>query len=468
LTNDHSHEIFSGLYEDITKQSLPNYKELVFRNKLMLVREHFHGELDNLCARWKAIVPASLYDNEFPDTLAHFLAAFPVYRIYPSGGRLTPAELLHCQEAALQVSQFAPERSVSTLAFIQWMSQEDFQGDALEVMQRTQQLSGPLMAKGVEDTTFYQFYRQAHLNEVGGTADPHDRMRVRDFHEFIQSRPSTTMNATSTHDTKRGEDSRAILQAVSFHPQAWKTFVKAVQSAVDWSSVAPEAFYLILQSLVASYPVEGSVEDSKLAERLADYLIKALREGKILSGWDKPNKEVEDATTELARTILSHKDLQEPLRSLLDTIWPQARHNIFAQVVLKCTVPGFPDIFQGAEGWEQSLVDPDNRRLVDYAARQQWLTSDPPADNQKSAAHKQRLLQTLLQFRASHLDFFAEANYTPILGEDDALVFERVREGQRLRVVVGRHASYQAQAPEGSWQRVTPVSSTALGVWFQE
>merc|ERR1712137_497286 len=160
-----------------------------------------------------------------------------------------------------------------------------------------------------------------------------------------------------------------------------------------------EAFYLILQSIAASYPVEESLEESNLAQRLSDYLVKALREGKILSSWDKPNQEVEDATTKLTRDILSHKDLQEPLRLLLDTIWPQARHNSFAQVVLKCTVPGFPDIFQGAEGWEQSLVDPDNRRLVCYSKRREWLSATASEDSH-SAAVKQQVLRALLQLRA--------------------------------------------------------------------
>ncbi|MGB3801692.1 MAG: alpha-amylase family glycosyl hydrolase, partial [Lewinella sp.] len=223
LTNDDSNNSFSDLYEQITDERLPDYRELVFRNKLMLVLEHFNGELDNLVRRWDPLLTDELR-SEFKQTLAHWLAAFPVYRIYPAGGELTDHEVNLCMEAATVVAEYAPDHGRQVLAWVNWLAHQQFEGETLEYLQRTQQLSGPLMAKGVEDTTFYQFWRQAHLNEVGGSADPGDRLPVRDFHHFVKSRPSTTMNATATHDTKRGEDGRAFLQALTFYPKEWTDF----------------------------------------------------------------------------------------------------------------------------------------------------------------------------------------------------------------------------------------------------
>ena len=467
LTNDASNNSFSDLYEEITGERLPDYRELVFRNKLMLVREHFNGELDNLVRRWDPTLTDELREG-FKGTLAHWLAAFPVYRIYPGGGKLTDHELTLCMEAATAVAEFAPDHGRAVLAWVNWLAHQDFSGEVLENLQRTQQLSGPLMAKGVEDTTFYQFWRQAHLNEVGSSADPGDRLPVRDFHDFVARRPATTMNATATHDTKRGEDGRAFLQALTFHPEEWKSFVERIRERVDVGSVRPRGFYLILQSLVAGYPLHKDHEEAGLRQRLHAYLEKAVREGKEMSDWADPDLDYEAELKALADRILDTPALHTALETLLRTIWPQTRHNSFAQVILKCTVPGNPDIYQGTESWDLSFVDPDNRRPVDYQERRLRLSREPK--DKYDPAQKSQLLRALLHLRREHADFFERATYEPLSEGDKQLAFRRVHGKEELLVRIAKRADYRVHRPEErGWTRiVTDAYGGALGVWWKD
>lgn len=466
LTNEETNNAFSNLYEDLTQEPLPDYQELVFRNKLMLVLEHFSGELDNLVRRWEPLLTEELRED-FRQTLAHWLAAFPVYRIYPAGGKLTDHEIGQCLEAAMVVTEYAPARGRRVLAFVNWLAHQDFRGQALEYLQRTQQLSGPLMAKGVEDTTFYQFWREAHLNEVGSSADPGDRLSVRDFHQFIAERPITSMNATATHDTKRGEDGRAFLQALTFHPQQWRDFVEQCREVLDLGPVRPRGLYLVLQSLVAGYPLHKPAERADLRERIHAYLEKAIREGKEMSNWDDPNISYERRLTQLADRVLDHTELRTSLEHLLKEIWPQTRHNSFAQVILKCTAPGNPDVYQGTESWDLSFVDPDNRRPVDYSKRREWLKAE--ARDKYDPVHKAQLLQRLLRHRRDHAEFYAKATYEPISENDQTLSFRRKFGQQALVVKIAKVAGTRVQRPdENGWDHlVGDEFGDGLGVWFR-
>ena len=467
LTNDDSNNSFSDLYEEITGEQLPDYQELVFRNKLMLVLEHFNGELDNLVRRWDPLLTEELR-ADFKQILAHWLAAFPVYRIYPGGGKLTDHELSLCMEAATAVAEYAPDHGRGVLAWVNWLAHQDFDGEALEYLQRTQQLSGPLMAKGVEDTTFYQFWRQAHLNEVGGSADPGDRLPVRNFHQFILARPNTTMNATATHDTKRGEDGRAFLQALTFYPKEWASFVHRIREQLDLGHVRPRGFYLVLQSLVAGYPLHKKPEAAQLRERLHAYLEKAIREGKEMSDWADPDLDYEQELKALGDRILDEAPLRTALEAILRTIWPQTRHNSFAQVILKCTVPGHPDIYQGTESWDLSFVDPDNRRPVDYQERSLRLSREP--DDKYDPAQKSQLLQRLLTFRREQTAFFNTAVYVPLSEGDHVLAFRREQGPHQLLVKIAKLAGTRLQGPdERGWQRIVGDRFGAgLGVWWYD
>lgn len=460
LTDEASNNLFSSLYEELTGEHLPDYHELVFRNKLMLVRDHFGGELANLVRRWSPLLPEELHEG-LDDTLAHWLAAFPVYRIYPSEGKLGERDLAVCLEATKAVSEYAPEHARGVLAFVNWLAGRDFEGKNLEMLQRSQQLSGPLMAKGVEDTTFYQFWRQAHLNEVGGSAAPEDRVPVRDFHEFILARPKTTMNATATHDTKRGEDSRAFLQALSFYPQEWRAYTELAFERLNTEGLRPRDVYFLLQTVVAAFPLHRPPQEIDLRERLHAYLEKGLREGKEVTNYAEPNTDYEAKMKALSDRLLDDDTLRPALEELLRTIWPQARHNSFAQTVLKCTVPGIPDVYQGTEGWDLSLVDPDNRRPVDYAARRQWL--EGRGEDDYHPAHKARLLRDLLHLRRDNADFFAKADYEPLVEGDGVLAFRRTHAGKTLEVRIAKRARTRVQS---SGKLPAVVEKMGLGAWF--
>ncbi len=463
LTNDESGTTFSDLYERLTGKPLPEYAEVVFRNKLMLVREHFRGEVDNLLRRWQRVLPKEVFAADFRNTLTHFLAGFPVYRIYPTGGPLTEAELLQCQEAALSVSHYAPEHARTVLRFVGWLSAQDFAGEALETLQRSQQLSGPLMAKGVEDTTFYQYWRQAHLNEVGSSAAPGARVTIRAFHQFILDRGGSSMNATATHDTKRGEDARARLQALTFYPGEWETFVNRLRERVGTDALRPRSWYLVIQSLLACYPLDRSEEAAHLRDRVDRYLEKALREGKEFSDWAEPDADYETAVKDLAGRILDDTVLAEELRALLRRIQPQARHNSFAQIILKCTAPGIPDVYQGTESWDLSLVDPDNRRQVDFARRRAWLAGK--RDHEYDAQPKIKLLATLLRLRRDHPEFFVEADYIPLPEGDVIVGFERRRAGARIVVKIGKRPDTTLDAPGELTNLLPDGVGAGLGVW---
>jgi (1->4)-alpha-D-glucan 1-alpha-D-glucosylmutase len=218
---------------------------------------------------------------------------------------------------------------------------------------------------------------------------------------------------------------------------------------------------------VAGYPLHKSAEQAQLTDRLHAYLEKALREGKQMSNWAEPNLDYEQKLNKLADRILSTDELRNALEELLRTIWPQTRHNSFAQLILKCTVPGIPDVYQGTESWDLSFVDPDNRRPVDYDKRRQWLGREPEGDF--DPARKARLLRRLLQFRREHADFFIRADYHAVALGDEVLAFRRSFNNNELAVRIGKWAGTQVPSPtESDWQNLLPEGyGRSLGVWFR-
>ncbi len=338
--------------------------------------------------------------------------------------------------------------------------------DVLEFVRKFQQLTGPVMAKGLEDTSFYRYHRLVSLNEVGG--DPRRfGLSVAAFHHLAERRAAQAggggLVATATHDTKRGEDMRARINLLSEMPAAWGSRVtrwsrlnRLKRRQVD-DQPAPTRNdeYLLYQTLIGAWPLELGDGDSvepgaaldAFVERLVAYMTKALREAKERSSWIQPNASYEDAVAEFVRRIL---DARRPNLFLADFLAFQRRIaelglvNSLAQTVLKLTIPGVPDIYQGTEFWDLSLVDPDNRRPVDYAARRGGLASNAPIE--ALAAHwpdgriKQRVIQTLLQHRRRHRDLYEAGAYRPLspagARAEHLLAFERRGDGGALVVLV--------------------------------
>jgi (1->4)-alpha-D-glucan 1-alpha-D-glucosylmutase len=304
---------------------------------------------------------------------------------------------------------------------------------------RFQQLSGPLMAKGFEDTTLYVYNRLLSLNDVGGDPD-HFGVSVDEFHEFNRRRRERwphTMNATATHDTKRGEDARARINVLSELPQEWERRLRS------WSKInrakkvrirdfeAPDRNdeYFLYQTLIGSFPPDGW-GDAALLERLKAYLIKAVREAKVHTEWLKPDVAYEEAFVNFAEAILAPSENNRFIGEFLPFVKKVAHCGLFnslSQTLVKIVAPGVPDVYQGTESWDLSFVDPDNRRTVDYAERRRMLAELKSADstdrnallqdllaNWQDGRIKLYLLHKLLSFRRAHAEFFAEAEYTPL------------------------------------------------------
>lgn len=238
-----------------------------------------------------------------------------------------------------------------------------------------QQTTGPVMAKGKEDTAFYRHLRLTALNEVGG--DPATvGVAPAAFHAANRERGRRwprAMLTTSTHDSKRSEDVRARLAVLSEIPDRWVRAVEEWEAACaplrDGPGPAPPMEYLAWQTALGAWPIDG--------DRLAAYLVKAAREAKRRTSWRDPDPAVEDALEHYAHGLVDHAPFLAPLRELLDVVVPTGRINSLAQTLLRCTSPGVPDLYQGQELWDLSLVDPDNRRPVDFARRRSLLAELP-------------------------------------------------------------------------------------------
>ncbi|MET0617854.1 MAG: malto-oligosyltrehalose synthase, partial [Luteibacter sp.] len=325
-----------------------------------------------------------------------------------------------------------------------------------------QQATSPVAAKAVEDTAGYRYGRLLSRNEVGVDAG-RMAMSVDAFHERCVVRADTlphNLLATATHDHKRGEDLRARLAVLSEVAERW------VVTAERWrvrhadfrqradGRMAPSAGdeLMLYQMLVATWPLSLSVDDTdgieRFASRIAAWQRKALREAKRWTRWTSPNEPYEDACEDFLRAILSSEVAAE-FAAFAEYIATPGAANGLAQTVLRLTTPGVPDLYQGTDYWDFSLVDPDNRRPVDFLARAASLDrAETPAEalaHWRDGELKQALIARLLRARREHPELFARGNYRPLVAEGPAaahvLAFVREYRGQRLVVAVARHTA---------------------------
>jgi (1->4)-alpha-D-glucan 1-alpha-D-glucosylmutase len=344
-----------------------------------------------------------------------------------------------------------------------------------------QQCTGPVMAKGMEDTVFYIYNRLAALDEVGGEPQRFG-VSIASFHERnreMQRDWPATLLATSTHDTKRSEDVRARMVAISEIPEAWR------QALPRWRSLnrrakrtlddiqAPDANeeYLLYQTLLGTWPMDSlgvpeQAASAEYVERIQIYMAKALREAKLNTSWIQPNEQWDRAMSDFVSKIMENSPRNKFLPALLPLAQDIARLgaiNSLAQTLLKLTAPGVPDIYQGNEIWDFSLVDPDNRRPVDYAQRRQMLEELPAASPEElmrswpDGRIKLFLTQRLLQFRREHAELFARGSYLPLetsgIFADCCIAFAREFERHWIIVIAPRLSSRVGFPPIGElWQ----------------
>ncbi len=487
------------LYERVTGGA-PNFADLIYECKKLILRVAMSSELHVLARRLDRISEQRRFSRDFTlnslqYALGEVVACFPVYRSYT---RMRQAEVCqedcrHILKAISEAKRRNPATSPSIFDFIGKLlllqnpaGLTDAQREARrDFILRFQQLTSPVMAKGVEDTAFYRYNPLASLNEVGGEPQRFG-IAVEEFHSLnaqrMLERPHG-LSATSTHDTKRGEDVRARINVLSEIPAKWYRVVcrwadinRDRKTRLDGKEI-PEANdeYLLYQTLVGAWPFEpmNSASHADFIHRIQEYLIKAMREAKVHTSWISPNEDYERATREFIEVILTPEKANRFLKSFAEFHAPIARagmYNALAQTLLKITAPGVPDLYQGTELWDLNLVDPDNRSPVDFARRRELLASlsdDDDGDltklvsqlvaNPQDGRIKLHLTSRALRFRRARHTLFAEGEYLPLDAsgpkKGHVIAFARAFEDQTAVVVTGRFFTRLGdsnQAPTGS------------------
>jgi (1->4)-alpha-D-glucan 1-alpha-D-glucosylmutase len=334
--------------------------------------------------------------NTLTFAIREVIAGLEVYRTYidPNSGCASPEDRARIDAAVAEAKRRNPRTDPSLFDFVRdtllFRDADDGRLGAeeraqrLQFVARFQQTSGPVMAKGVEDTAFYIYNRLVSLNDVGGAPD-HFGTSLTAFHRANAERARdwpAALLTTSTHDTKRSEDVRARIDVLSELPREWRA------ALTRWSRLngrkktsvggrpAPDRNeeYLLYQTLLGVWPFGQDAPDPELVERVAAYMLKALKEAKQHTSWINPNTEYEAVVDRFVRAILEPGSLfLDDFRELRERVAHVGLFNSLAQTVLKLTAPGVPDIYQGTELWDFSLVDPDNRRPVDYELRRRLL-----------------------------------------------------------------------------------------------
>ncbi len=472
-------EAFDRVYEAFTGDAT-TFEETVYACKKQVIESAFAAELDWLTETLYRITRAdrTLCDftrHRLRNALAETAAAFPVYRTYVGTDADGPSEADRRHVAwALAAAGRRLERTeadlLQNLEPILLGARGPAQVLRERFVERWQQFTSPVMAKSVEDTAFYRHVRLASLNDVG--AEPrrfgvspaafHNASAMRSRH-----RPHWLL-ATSTHDSKRSEDVRARLNVLSEMPQLWEDAVRELDalgerflSQVD-DAAAPTAHdrWTLFQALAGIWPAHGASleERDDVRGRIQQYMQKAMRESKRETHWLSPNGAYELAVEGYITRVLSLESFVQRLEGLVQAIAPLGFRNSLAQLALKMTVPGVPDIYQGCEQWNFSLVDPDNRRPVDFVGFAASLARITARDKEGAVATpvpwrerlpacpdgdiKQWVTWRLLQLRRAHAGLFRDGAYLPLAVEGSAsahvLAFARVHEGRAVLVATAR------------------------------
>jgi (1->4)-alpha-D-glucan 1-alpha-D-glucosylmutase len=391
LTNTEGARQLKRYYQSLFPRT-PDYKTIAFEKKRHFLETYMGGEWNNLVRSLYTLrlVPENMKPEEVKQALALFMSCMPVYRLYP-GEEAPGSKAQHIIEQTFQEAITRGSAWRETLQVLQTIWDLD-PNDAgidlrrLEFQKRLMQFTGPLTAKGVEDTTFYVYNALLGHNEVGDTPNKED-YTVSDFHRWVQQRQEQfpfSLNTTSTHDTKRGEDGRLRVNALTWFAAEWQQAVEQWRT-LNAPAPSPEDEYFIYQSLIAGFPADEQVTPDYV-ERLKAYYIKSIREAKLFTNWQAPNTEYETAGCRFIEKILS------PQHGFIKSFLPfykkmaaAAQVLSLTQTLVKLTAPGIPDTYQGSEGWDTSYVDPDNRRPVDFDSYKQAITTLKTLEQQGTA-----------------------------------------------------------------------------------
>ncbi|WP_061709141.1 malto-oligosyltrehalose synthase [Pseudenterobacter timonensis] len=469
LVDDDRFDTLERIHDEVLGTTADKQNELRDAKGLMVDR-NFEGEFTTLLNLAEQLAGENGVESDreaLHHALRELLIAFPVYRTYGTPDGVTAADitLLHRVIGKVNAQETPPEPAALNL--IIHILTGELIAESLEkaglFRTRFQQLTGPLMAKSVEDTLFFRHNMGLALNEVGGDPNPrafslarfHQEMRIR-----LASQPDALLG-TSTHDTKRGEDARARLYTLTEAPERW------AESLARWRQVnqthvrflndgtAPDAAdtWMLYQALAGVWPATLTPDDRdgllELEERFLGFVEKALREAKQRTDWIDSNESYESVVLKYARHLLS-ADNRLFLDDFNENLQPFVRAglmNSLTQTVIKLTAPGVPDIYQGSEGLNFSLVDPDNRREPDFATLARDLQTAGPTlfqDEQhwRNGRVKQYVTATLLRLRQHYPTLFRYGDWLPLKvsgnREDNLIVYARVEENMALIVAVPR------------------------------
>ncbi len=414
LCRKKSQKAFARLYGSFTGLD-DDYEELVYEKKKLIVERHMMGDINNLSHILKDIAGRHRYGSDITmyglrRSLIEIMAFFPVYRSYfrLDEGRETDRRYvrraihLAREKNPGLANEFRYLEKILLLDFDDFLPQEE-KSQWLHFIMRFQQFTGPLMAKGFEDTLLYVFNPLLSLNEVGGSPDRFGFTRE-EFHTYQKRRAAEwphALSATATHDTKRGEDVRARLNVLTEIPQEWGRHIKS------WSRInrphkgrvgrrkMPSANdeYFLYQTLLGTWPF-GDFDRCAYLERLREYAVKAVREAKVHTAWIKPDQEYEQTYLDFIEKILADEAFLQEFLPFQRRIAGFGIVNSLSQILLKLAAPGVPDIYQGTELWDFSLVDPDNRRPVDFEHRRRVLAQLETAAEANLAGLLEELLHT--------------------------------------------------------------------------
>ena len=461
------------LYREFTGQTDP-FPTVVYQKKSQILSSSLSSELTALSHQLDRLArldrrSRDLTLNGIRRALREVIASFPVYRSYVNGG-VRDVDKGLIGRAVSKARKRNPMLGRPLYDFVRdtlllkdppsGTASDDYRSQQRRFAGKFQQLTSPVTAKGIEDTAFYVYNRFISLNEVGGEPG-HFGRRPEKVHAFFldrQENSAGSLSPLSTHDTKRSEDARARLNALSELPGEWADRVNrwahlnARHRADGDDGPVPDRNeeYLIYQTLVAVWDC-GPSEDFN--GRIQAFVRKALCEAKVHSSWINPDPDYEAAVARFVERVLSPEESAEFLADLATftaRVGFLGRVTGLAQTVIRCCAPGVPDTYQGTEDWDFSLVDPDNRRPVDYAARQDWLMElDTPPDLSDPRA-KLFAVSRALRARREHADLFARGDYVPLTASgaraDNVFAFARRLAGSAAVVIVPRLAA--ALVPE--------------------
>jgi (1->4)-alpha-D-glucan 1-alpha-D-glucosylmutase len=466
LVDPAAEQTLTKFYRDFTGESQP-FSQIVKECKILIMENEMASELESLSREAVRVARKNPRTTDFTQNILRralkaTVACFPVYRTYVDASERTEADDRYIHWAIAQAVKNEPELDPSVFEFLEKLLNSRLaegvddgttKESVIRFAMRAQQFSGPVMAKGLEDTALYRFNRFVALNEVGSSPD-HFGLSLSQFHKENQQRAEkwpNTLLTTSTHDTKRGEDARARLAALSLIPDEWSAKVSGWSRILrarrgDVEGTAPPARndeYLFFQNLIATWPAELTPPRvlnpdllTDYSKRLQDAMIKSLREARLRSSWTSPDAAYEGAVTEFIVDALNPERSAAFFENFLpfqQTIARMGVRNSLLQLLLKMTSPGVPDIYQGSELWDLSMADPDNRRPVNFEARRDLLATLETTSAEESPAvlaglltdwHdgkiKLAVMKALLRFRNEKYVLFAKGSYKPLLEEQAA------------------------------------------------